>query len=552
MNIGEIACSLGINRNTTARYLDILYHSKQVEMRQQGMAKKYYLSDTIPLSSILNYSSDFIIILDKDLRILYVNDNLLQFEQKSRESLLGIRINSVRLSITDDPEIAGALESSPSKKVCRTTIRRNIAGNERFFSVTIAHIFLAPLKTAISVIAEDITERERYATALKENEERFRRIFEHAAVGTLETTVDGTCTGVNKAMAAFTGFSPEEMLGKTLAEFIHPDDVYLVEKSLEKYVVRESKVLSFEARVVTRSGRNAFGWFSISPLADIRGTVFRLVCQVHDITQRKEAELALMNSEERFRQFIEHFPGIVFVKDHELRMTYASRSIERIFNRPMKEILYRRNDELYPPDQAGQVSREESSVLVMQEGDFLHKEEIFELDGSPHHFATYKFPLMQATGNPCIGGLSLDITDVKRLQFALIRSEENFRLLAEQSSDIIARVSTNGVFLYVSPSVITITGYYPLELIGRSVLDFIHPDEKDTIKNIYTMLLTGLKKTTILTRINHKSGEYVWLESHISLITRQGGGGPSEIYLVLRDISDRISQESTSPRNNEL
>jgi PAS domain S-box-containing protein len=94
MSIRQITDQLPINRNLVAKNLDILLVSGQVEMRTIGMAKIYYLSHRVPISAMMDFSSDFIVVLDENLRIIQINDNFLHFTGKTREDIVGKTIGS--------------------------------------------------------------------------------------------------------------------------------------------------------------------------------------------------------------------------------------------------------------------------------------------------------------------------------------------------------------------------------------------------------------------------------------------------------------------------
>jgi PAS domain-containing protein len=104
LTVTEIAHHIQINRNSVAKYLDILRTSGVVEMKAVGSAKIYTLAKRIPISSILSLSSDYIFILDNDAKITYVNDNVLHFEGKTIEEIIGKSVDSVSLVFFSLPD----------------------------------------------------------------------------------------------------------------------------------------------------------------------------------------------------------------------------------------------------------------------------------------------------------------------------------------------------------------------------------------------------------------------------------------------------------------
>jgi putative methionine-R-sulfoxide reductase with GAF domain/PAS domain-containing protein len=89
MTISEIAKAIGSNRNSTAKYLDVMHTSGEIEQRIVGRAKLYYPSQRIPLAALLDYSSDYIIVLNENHEIVQINNNLIEYLDLDKEALLG-------------------------------------------------------------------------------------------------------------------------------------------------------------------------------------------------------------------------------------------------------------------------------------------------------------------------------------------------------------------------------------------------------------------------------------------------------------------------------
>ena len=122
-------------------------------------------------------------------------------------------------------------------------------------------------------------------------------------------------------------------------------------------------------------------------------------------------------------------------------------------------------------------------------------------------------------------------------------SEQRYRLMAENSTDMITRHSPEGVFLYASPACLSLLGYEPEEFIGNSLPDFIHPDDLDVIIRAYRIILQQNVIYTIEYRICHKNGDYIWFETTSSAIRNPTTGSVQEIIGVSRDISERKQRE---------
>jgi len=130
------------------------------------------------------------------------------------------------------------------------------------------------------------------------------------------------------------------------------------------------------------------------------------------------------------------------------------------------------------------------------------------------------------------------LQEQERMQNALTEHEAQFRLLAENSSDIISRHDICGNFLYVSPACRTLTGYEPAELIGQSIIPFIHPDDAKYILELISFSRRGDSTTAIPYRARHKNGEYIWLETTAKIIYDHENHA-TEVQASSRDITER-------------
>jgi len=136
-----------------------------------------------------------------------------------------------------------------------------------------------------------------------------------------------------------------------------------------------------------------------------------------------------------------------------------------------------------------------------------------------------------------------DITQRRQAEQKLKESERQFRLLAENSLDMISRIKPDGTRIYVSPAYKTTLGYEPEELIGKKNDDYIHPNDAHVLESLRNILTYENRSAVVTFRTKHKDGHYVWIEAAIKAIFDEDTRELSEYYTVTRDITQRKKEQ---------
>jgi PAS domain S-box-containing protein/putative nucleotidyltransferase with HDIG domain len=142
------------------------------------------------------------------------------------------------------------------------------------------------------------------------------------------------------------------------------------------------------------------------------------------------------------------------------------------------------------------------------------------------------------------------LQEQERIQIALAEREAQFRLLAENSSDIISRHDIYGNILYISPACHTLLGYEPAELIGQPLIQFVHPEDASSILELFSSPAWTDPTAAAPYRARHKNGEYVWLETTAKIIYDQEKNA-TEVQASSRDITERKQAQVALQRANE-
>lgn len=255
--------------------------------------------------------------------------------------------------------------------------------------------------------------------------------------------------------------------------------------------------------------------------------------------QLKESQTALGKSEEKYRSIFEHIQDVYFETTPEGIVLELSPSVELIF-------LYKKEDIIGKPlfDDPGRL--EIFFNEIKKEGymsDFemvLNRKNKQKIPCS----ITSKY-IYDEEGKPIrIIGTIRNINERKKAEESLRISEERYRILAENSSDMISKHSWDGTYVYVSPACKNLLGYEPEEMVGKSGYLFNHPEDIDGVRQNHIKLLEEKHASFIHSyRMRKKNGEYVWFETNHQVIVNEKTQLVEEIVCVSRDITARKEKE---------
>jgi PAS domain S-box-containing protein len=200
----------------------------------------------------------------------------------------------------------------------------------------------------------DVTEQRAAELALQRSEEHFRALIEHSydLVQVLDPTGRVVYTG--PSVQRLLGYTPEEVAGGALPDFMHPDDLPAAAELVGRVLARPGTSGALEYRVRHKDG--AWRWFeawarTLSPTSAEQG----IVANARDITDRRAAERALRESEEHFRRLIENGNDLLLIAAPDLTLSYVSPSVERLLGYRPEELLGRIPPDLLHPDDVAAV-----------------------------------------------------------------------------------------------------------------------------------------------------------------------------------------------------
>lgn len=384
----------------------------------------------------------------------------------------------------------------------------------------------------------DMTERKRAEKALRESEVLLKETQKIARVGGWKanphTDYLEWTEGVYDIIEVPYDYKP----GLTEGMKYYPPEYLPVIKDKIAFCLQTGEPFLVEVEVVTETGKRL--WTEVRGLAPIvEGQRSYVVGTFQDITERRNAEEALRQSEAKYRELIEDAIDLIFLVDLEGNFLEVNESLLKETGYSEKELLSINFIEFVHPDDMN------IALLAYEKGRSGEPYE-FEMRGKKKDgsYGWYSFiirPILDKEGKPAhVHGIARNITEKKQTEEALRISEEKYRQVIENAQESIM-IIVDGVVQYANPLTEKSTGYTLEELKSKSILELIHPENHDGIMKEYFRKLTGdpftypseFKYTT-------KTGETRWYESVAISISWEG---KPALLTFARDVTDRKKME---------
>ena len=215
LTISEVSAHIETNRNSVAKYLDVMLISGEIEQRAVGRAKLFYPSKRIPIANLLDYSSDLICVIDNLHVITQVNSNFLNFFNLKRKEVVGKELSEV-LDSKMYKIYSELLDSGLETPIDQ------VETNDHFFRPKVIPTVFIDGTSGTTIILGDITKEIQTIAALTDSENRFHTFVRAATSGLILTDSELKVIEINEAALKFTGLPREQVMGKHILDF-NPD-----------------------------------------------------------------------------------------------------------------------------------------------------------------------------------------------------------------------------------------------------------------------------------------------------------------------------------------
>ncbi len=405
------------------------------------------------------------------------------------------------------------------------------------------------------IVIRNITDRKDAVATLKRSEEYYRELTEHSSDILYIVDQQGFIRYASPSVERFTGYPPEDLVGKSALFLIAPEDHARAIDDFRRALKITDAPVPNTFRIRHKNGSEII-MEGVGKNLLHHPVIAGFVMNVRDVTERRRAEEALRESENKYRLLTEKMTDIVWISDMNLKTVYVTPSVYTVLGFTQEERMLQTIDRQFTPESlsAGMEALARELELEKQGNADPHRTatlvlEYYHKDGSTRWLETVMSGLRNEEGK-LIGlhGVSRDVTQQKQSQEALQRSEQKYRQLAETAHDLIITVDLDFKITYANKAIFHYTEN--IDVVGRSLLDFTPPHLHSVQKAMMQKRREGFDEMLAFEwEIVPPGGTASTFDIRASLITEEDR--PTGVLFIARDITERKKAQNALRASEE-
>ncbi len=386
-----------------------------------------------------------------------------------------------------------------------------------------------------------IFERESLQLERDELDKQLRIAEESADRGEWTMNLKENAIDFSKGWCSMLGYSSKDVIASPVwfEQLIHPEDRKRVLQDLDPFTDNKVKKLLSEYRIKAATDR--YRWFQTRATIerDSHGWPVMLKASNYDITARTTYQSSLKKAEEEYKRLVETLQDVIFKIDENYGLTFLNKAWQEVtgfdvFLSLEKPLI----DFVHPAD------RERVTNKLSAHQDSTHSSNIeFRILHARGDFRWVNAMIRNTPDGFERSGTLVNIHAQKQVQLALKESEERFRLMSENMTELVCMHDTEGCLTYVSPSCKNLLGYDQKDMIGLDPGGLMSDAARDEVTNtlLHPMINGNLLNDTVRVSIDKADGTPIWLETAVQPIIKNGE--LDSLLSVSRDISARKAAE---------
>jgi PAS domain S-box-containing protein len=357
---------------------------------------------------------------------------------------------------------------------------------------------------------------------------------------------DGVFLRANRLFLAMVGYSMEELRKLDHLDITHPDDVSESDAATMELVRGTTDHVRMEKRYLRKDGQVLWCHVEIAAVRTADGSLDHAIAMVQDVTNRREAEQELRDSEERFRFLIESAGDAIFVTDAETgKIIDCNRKASELIGLPVERIIGMHQSQLHPPQDRESYARQFQDD-VQQKNNSRIDSMVQRADGKKA-WVNIIASVHEHKGRRIVLGIFHDITERKQAEDVLRASEARYRSLVETmpAATYVAALDEVRSVLFVAPQIEKHSGYSPLDFAAAPTLwhKILHPDDRERVLTEVAQAIAADQPLLSEYRVIARDGSVVWFRDRASIV-RDNEGKSTVLHGLISDITERKKLEA--------
>lgn len=374
---------------------------------------------------------------------------------------------------------------------------------------------------------------------LQRNQQELESILKYSVDAIVIRDLEGNILEVNPAFEKMTEFTKEEVIGR-FVPFIKGKEKDI--KQLIQDLLKRKEISGLKVVREKKNGEQLYINNSFFLVRDIYGNPERIVGIERDITEEEKDEQALKESEERYRTLIEFNPDTILVHSNGEILFINKAGVELLGASSEKDLLGKSIYDFIDIPYWEAVKERIKKAHETNRASSILEEKLIGLDGRIIYAGVATMPITYM-GRQANQVVVRNITEIKRMEEELRKSDEQLRKITNNISDMLVQANEKFEFVYVSPASIKILGYEPDELLRYNSLELVHPDDLEIVKKGIQKITDIYSNIKLEYRYKHRNGHYIWLESIGNAIFDENKDKIYGYIFASRNISDRKADE---------